>query len=127
MNICYPESYKCKIPQISWGCSHEEEAYNSYKNIVMQHHPEFQLAKSGLITLTEFPFIVASPDGLVLCSCCGKECAEITCPFNQRGNCIFEPVKNDNFYLTKVNNSIKILVTHQYYYQVQTQIHVTKK
>ena len=30
------------------------------------------------------------------------------------------------FFLTEVNNSIKLLVTHQYYYQIQTHIHVSK-
>ena len=75
---------------------------------------------------TEFPFIRASPDGLVLRSCCGKGCVEIKCPFNPRDNYIFEAVENDNFYLTKMNNNIKLPVKHQYYYQIQTQIHVTK-
>ena len=66
MSICYPGSYKYKTPAISWGYSHEEEAYNSYKNIMTQHHPVFQLPKSGLIVSTEFPFIRASPDGIAL-------------------------------------------------------------
>ena len=98
MSICYPESYKYKTPAISWGCSHEEEAYNSYKNIMIQHHPDFQLAKSGLIISTEFPFIGVSPDGLVLCSCCGKGCVEIKCSSNQRDNYISEAVENDIFF-----------------------------
>ena len=89
---------------------------------MIQDHPDFQLAKNGLIITTEFPFIGAFPDGLVLCSCCGKGCVEIKCPFNQRDNYIF-----DNFYLTKMNNSMKLSVIHQYYHQIQTQIHVTKK
>ena len=112
MSICYPESYKpwayqqpWELPAISWGCSHEEQGYNSYRNIMIQNHPDFQLAKSGLIITTEFPFIGAFPDGLVLCSCCGKGCVEIKCPFNQRDNYIFDAVENDNFYLTKMNNS----------------------
>ena len=103
MSICCPESYKYKTPAISWGCSHEEQAYNSDKNIMIQH----------------------SPDELVS-SCCGKGCVEIKCPFNQRDNYISETVENDNFYLTKMNNSIKLSVTHQYYYQLQTEIHVNK-
>ena len=129
MSICYPESYKSwgyqqpwELPAISWGCSHQEQGYNSYRNIMIQNHLDFQLAKNGLIITTEFPFIGAFPDGLVLCSCCGKGCVEIKCAFNQRDNYIF-----DNFYLTKMNNSMKLSVIHQYYHQIQTQIHVTKK
>ena len=92
---------------------------------MIQHHPDFQLAKSGLIISTGCPFIGASSDGLVLCSCCGEGCVEIKCPFDQRDNYISEAV-HDNICLTKTNNSIKLLVTHQYHYQTETQIYVTK-
>ena len=108
MSICFPEGYKYKTPAISRGCFHEEEAYNSYKNIMIQHNLDVQLAKGGLIISTEFPFIGASPDGLVLCSSCGKGFVEIKFPFDQRDNYIFEAVENDHFYLTKMNNSIKL-------------------
>ena len=47
------------------------------------------------------------------------------CQFNQGGNYIFEAVENDNFIKQK-NNIIKLSVTHQYYYQIQTRIYVTK-
>ena len=127
MNICYPESYKYETPAMAWGCTHEEEAYNYYKSIMVQHHSDLQLSNSGLIISTEFPFIGASPDGLVSCSCCGKGSVEIKCPFNHRDNYIFEAVEQDkNFYLTKTGNEIKLSKTHQYYYQIQTQLHVSK-
>ena len=73
------------------------------KNVMIQHKPHFQLAKSGLIISAEFPFI-----------------------FKQRDNYISEAAENDNFYLIKTNNNRKLLVIHQYCYQIETQIHVTK-
>ena len=93
---------------------------------MIQHHPDFQLAKSGLIISTEFFFIGSSSEELMLCSYYGRVCVEIKYPFNQRDNYVSEAVENDNFYLTKIDNSIKLSVTYQYYYQIQTQIHVTK-
>ena len=45
---------------------------------------------------------------------------ETKCPFNQRDNYISEAVENYNLYLTKMNNSIRLPVTHQHYYQIQT-------
>ena len=127
MNICYPESYKYETPAMAWGCTHEEEAYNYYKSIMVQHHSDLQLSNSGLIISTEFPFIGASPDVLVSCSCCGKGSVEIKCPFNHRDNYIFEAVEQDkNFYLTKTDNEIKLSKTHRYYYQIQTQLDVSK-
>ena len=62
MNICYPESDKYETPAMAWGCTYEEEAYNYYKSIMVQHHSDLQLSNSGLRTSTEFPFIGASPD-----------------------------------------------------------------
>ena len=62
----------------------------------------------------------------MLCSSGGKGCVEIKYPSNQKDNYISEAIENDIFYLTEVNNSIKLLVTHQYYYQIQTHIHVSK-
>ena len=97
MSICYHKSYYYKTPAISWGCSHEVEAYNSSKNVMIQHKADFQLAKSGLIISAEFPFI-----------------------FKQRDNYISEAAENDNFYLIKTNNNRKLLVMHQYYYQIET-------
>ena len=52
---------------------------------------------------------------------------EVNCPLNQRDNYIFEAIENDNFYLTKMNNSTNFSVAHQNYHQIQTKIHVTKK
>ena len=127
MNICYPESYKYETPAMAWGCTHEEEACNYYKSIMVQHHRDLQLSNSGLIISTEFPFIGASPDGLVSCCCCGKVSVEIKCSFYHRNNYIFEAVEQDkNFYLTKTGNEIKLSKTRQYYYQIQTQLHVSK-
>ena len=91
---------------------------------MIHNHPDFQLTKSKLIISTGFAFIQfpVSPDGLVLCSCCEKVYVEIKCLFNQRDNYI----SDNNFYLTKINDNIKLSKTRQYYYQIQTQIHVTK-
>ena len=51
---------------------------------MIQHHPDFQLAKSGLIISTEFFFMGSSSEELMLCSYCGRVCVEIKYPFNQR-------------------------------------------
>ena len=65
--------------------------------------------------------------GLVSCSCCGKGSEEIKCPFNHRDNYIFEALEQDkNACLTKTGNEIELSKTHQYYYQIQTQLHVSK-
>ena len=44
-------------------------------------HDTTFVSKSGLVVSTERPFLGASPDGIIQCSCCGKGVLEIKCPF----------------------------------------------
>ena len=42
----------------------------------MNHH-NFKVEESGLFLSTEYPFVGASPDGLVKCACCNDGICEI--------------------------------------------------
>ena len=44
-------------------------------------HDTTFVSKSGLVVSTERPFLGASPDGIIQCSCCGKGVLEIKGPF----------------------------------------------
>ena len=127
-SICYPGSYKFESTATSWGCSHEEKALNIYKNIMKEHHENFEVNRCGFFISIDYPFIGASPDGLISCSCCGEGCVEIKCPFCHKDQFIFEAVEqNKTFCLKKENNNIKLSEKHQYYYQIQTQLHVSNR
>ena len=56
-------------------------------------HPFFELQKSGLVLDTENPFIEASPDEIISCSCCGKGVVEVKCPFVCRDKPFSEAMK----------------------------------
>ena len=43
---------------------------------------------SGLTLNSDFPYLGASPDGIVNCPCCGVGCLEIKFPSTYRGNLI---------------------------------------
>ena len=45
-------------------------------------HIDFEITKSGLIIDPIYPFMGASPDGLVSCTCCGHGVLEVKCPFS---------------------------------------------
>ena len=72
--------------------------------------------ESGLIVSIKHPFIGANPDGHIQCECCtGKGVLEVKCPYCVRdGEPSSAPYIQDG----------KLLTTHAYYYQVQTQLFV---
>ena len=80
-----------------------------------------------MIISTEFPFIGASPDESVLyILVVGKGVWKQNVHGIKETSIYIEAIENDTFYLTKINNSTKLSVAHQYYYQIQTKIRVTK-
>ena len=71
----------------------------------------------------EFPFIGATPDGLVYCKCCEGRVLEIKCPFSCRNKTFSEAVlDNSSFFLADDGGSLALKEDHMYYYQVQLQM-----
>ena len=71
-------------------------------------HQDFCVIESGLIIHKDYPFIAASPDGVVNCLCC-------------------DIVADSKSYLKRNNNgAICLMETHSYMYQIQTQLLVTE-
>ena len=64
-----------------------------------------------------YPYLAASPDGLVECSYCGNGLLEIKCPYNYRDSPVAE-VLNDNNLFSK-GDTFTLRQEHQYYYQIQ--------
>ncbi|KAK7880214.1 hypothetical protein WMY93_033122 [Mugilogobius chulae] len=71
--ICYPKSHSFTSEATRWGCKHEDMVRNYYE---MQHrlsHADVVVGPAGFRISPLHPFIGASPDGYVSCSCCGSE------------------------------------------------------
>ena len=79
--ICYPEALSYKSRATVWGCQHEQKAQNFYFESCSKQHENFSVEGSGLVVNYKWPFIGASPDGIINCSCHGKGVLEIKCPF----------------------------------------------
>ena len=75
--ICYPESFRFTTKQTTWGCKHEKAAHDQYTKATWEKHVDFEVKDSGLVINPKWPFIGASPDGVVSCQCCGKGALEI--------------------------------------------------
>lgn len=67
----------------------------------------------------EHPFIAATPDALVSCTCCGKGVAEFKCPYS------VGPYDTQSC-LSEQQGQLHLKRHHKYFYQIQTQIAVCR-
>ena len=68
---------KFKTAATCWGCEHEAMARSRYKFIMSQVHQDFQVSECGFFINPDYPYIGASPDGTVTCSCCSDGICEV--------------------------------------------------
>ena len=77
-SICYP-TRSFKSAACEYGCKHENDARKEYEYVMKQQHQSFSVKESGLILDPMYPFVGASPDGVITCTCCGTGVLEIKC------------------------------------------------
>ena len=63
---------------------HENVAQQIYYNTSKSKHNNLRLTESGLVISSQWPFIGASPDGVINCTCCRQGVLEIKCPYCPR-------------------------------------------
>lgn len=120
--ICDPESAKFTSEATNWGCNQEKNAKKLYEMNMRTTHADFVITDAGFRTSPQYPFIGASPDACVPCSCCGEGICEIKCPFTAKGKTIAEASAESKFCLSDKNGVLQLSRQHEYYYQVQTQL-----
>lgn len=122
--VCYPEKQALKTPPITWGLENERHAFRAYEASEAGKHDAFKCTKSGLHISTQHPFVGATPDGLVCCTCCGKGVLELKCPFSMREVKDITEMVGAGSCLETVNGTVHLRRQHDYFYQVQTQMAV---
>ena len=90
--------------------------YESQHNI----HENFKVDETGFLVSKDFPFLGASPDGMVSCSCHKPRLLEIKCPYKYKNGLV--NWQNDKNFPVSSDNKIK--TEHQYHYQMQHQMFV---
>ncbi len=118
-SVCYPDVYKFTSQATKWGCDHEKLAIKMYESIQKQKHTNFAIKNTGLHISLSHPYIGASPDGITLCQCCGKNLVEVKCPF-----CTNDVTKVKYILPDKDTGITKLARDHAYYYQMQVQMFV---
>ena len=105
------------------GRAQEVHAKRFYTRLTRRNHRRFHATDSGLVVDQNVPFVAASPDLCVECSCHGKGLCEIKCPHSI---CDSVPSDTNLSYLVKQNDKITLKTSSEYYYQIQCQMSVCK-
>ena len=71
---------KPNIPALKYGRDMEIEAANTFIEFIKGKHKDIKLSDRGLFVDEALPYVGASPDRILLRSCCEKACVEIKCP-----------------------------------------------
>ena len=85
-SICYPEAFTFISKQTNWSCKHEKQARERYRN--KSNHDNLVTAQNRLFINPLWPFIGASPDGILNCEYCSTGVLEIKCPYCHRDESI---------------------------------------
>ena len=94
-SICYPAEHQFTTVPCQYGLDNEDKVRSVYFKKFVERHDSLMIIKSGLILHPLYPFMGATPDGIVHCSCCSTDTLEIKCPYSCRERS-FEVVTNEH-------------------------------
>ena len=121
-NVKAPENVK----SLKHGREMEPIAKESYMKSYRFSHSNVSFQECGLFIYKEAPFLSASPDMLVSCSCCGDGLLEVKCPLvGKCDTCHNFCVCNLPRYLEISDGKLSLKVNSAYYAQVQGQLAMT--
>lgn len=111
-----------------WGIKNERKAVSVFETEVSKLHPGSRVESTGLFLSVEEPYLAASPDGTFFCPCHGSGVIEVKCPFNHRNSLISQALLDPTFPLDYDESTQEYFLKqdHEYYYQMQLQLFVTK-
>ena len=108
-------------PALEWGSTHEEIAIKLY-----EEKSGHTVNRCGFFVCDKYPFLGASPDGIILGEGDEFGIVEVKCPFVHRNTTISKACDDKTFHLMKTENDIKLCLDHDYYYQITGQLAITK-
>ena len=119
-SICYPEAHKFSTAATRLGREHEDRAREACQREISQSHESLTISDSGLNIDPRWPYLRASPDGIVDRKYCGMGVGEIKCLYVYKDSTISDAVGQKNFRLKKDEfGKIYLDKSHTYYYQIQ--------
>ena len=89
-------------------------------------HRKLTVTETGLVIDQAIPFIGASPDGIVSCTCCGKSIIEIKCCFSRQNERAMDIAKSGTYHvLLDDNGKFALKETSPWYDQMMAEMAVT--
>lgn len=67
--LCYPAANRFTSATTAWGCQHESDAAEEFLDSFALDHVGITFEQTGLFINENYPFVGASPDGIIQCSC----------------------------------------------------------
>lgn len=113
------------VAALKWGVDYEDIAREEYFALLQQQHESFECSPAGLTVNPSFPHLGASPDGVVICKCCGAGLLEIKCPYKHRDRHPHD-ISDANYCLHEAAEPVELKKTHDYYFQIQGQMAVCR-
>ena len=107
---------------MQYGSAMESSARDWYFATQKQQHVNLSVREAGFHVRVDYPFLGASPDGIVSCDCHDQKLLEIKCPSKYENG--FLNWENDKDFPLAKDHSLK--TSHQYYFQVQLQMFICK-
>lgn len=90
-----------------------------------QNHKNLVVEERGLFVSPDIPFLGASPDGVVSCSCHPPRLLEIKCSYKFQNVTADDIPKEDrNYHLEIINGSLKLKRASSWFLQIQFQMGV---
>ncbi|XP_066930891.1 uncharacterized protein [Clytia hemisphaerica] len=130
LDICYPSTRRFTSASTEHGNKFEKDARNTLNVYLSSQHQNCVIKDCGLYRSQDYPFLGASPDGIMECSCCSVGYViEVKCPHKCTKSDMIHLADTDNdFCMEKeegTENKYKLKQDHPYYYQVQLQMLIT--
>lgn len=104
---CCPLWLSYEIYMLPWSpsvfnCSHKVGLWPyAYQIEINRFHESLTISDSGLHIDPRWPYVGASPYGIVHCKCCGMGGCEVKCPYACKNSTIAEAAAQKNFCLKK--------------------------
>ena len=114
--ICEPKEFDFKSKATEWGITNEPIGRKMYIQLMKNKHMGLQVNKRGFVISVDYPFIRASPDGIMECRCHDEGLLEIKCPFTYRVLSIKDYTAKTDGCLEIVDNHIQLKRTHSFFF-----------
>ena len=102
-----------------WGVEHEDYVVKKYTKIMESYHTNLTVSKGGLVITPKYPWLGASPDGILTCDCHDVGVLEVKAPSSLQGTTMMEKSREDGMFCLQVaEGKLSLKRDHQYYYQV---------